>query len=58
MPLFLVTMPLIFLTLAPGTELNPLFSLVPVTGVAPSHVGSVACPAAGTITALSGVSCA
>src|SRR5213078_1820792 len=34
MPLFLVTMPLIFLTLAPGTELNPFYSLVPVTGVA------------------------
>lgn len=34
MPLFLVTMPLIFLTLAPGVELNPFYSLVPVTGVA------------------------
>ncbi len=34
MPLFLVTMPLIFLTLAPGVELNPLYSMVPVTGVA------------------------
>jgi sodium transport system permease protein len=34
MPLFVVTMPLIFLTLAPGVELNPLYSLVPVTGVA------------------------
>lgn len=34
MPLFLVTMPLIFLTLAPGVRLNPLYSLVPVTGVA------------------------
>src|ERR1051325_10723854 len=34
MPLFLVTMPLIFLTLAPGVELDPFYSLVPVTGVA------------------------
>ena len=34
MPLFVMTMPLIFLTLAPGVELNPLYSLVPVTGVA------------------------
>src|SRR5262249_56335915 len=34
MPLFLMTMPLIFLTLAPGVELNPLYSMVPVTGVA------------------------
>lgn len=34
MPLFVVTMPLVFLTLAPGVELNPLYSLVPVTGVA------------------------
>jgi sodium transport system permease protein len=34
MPLFLVTMPLIFLTLAPGVELGPFYSLVPVTGVA------------------------
>jgi sodium transport system permease protein len=34
MPLFLVTMPLIFLTLAPGVHLNPFYSLVPVTGVA------------------------
>jgi sodium transport system permease protein len=34
MPLFLATMPLIFLTLAPGVELNPLYSLIPVTGVA------------------------
>ena len=34
MPMFLVTMPLIFLTLAPGVELNPFYSLVPVTGVA------------------------
>src|SRR5205085_5103723 len=28
------TMPLIFLTLAPGVELNPFYSMVPVTGVA------------------------
>jgi sodium transport system permease protein len=34
MPLFLVTMPLIFLTLMPGVELNPFYSMVPVTGVA------------------------
>ena len=34
MPLFLLTMPLIFLTLAPGVELNAIYSLVPVTGVA------------------------
>jgi sodium transport system permease protein len=33
MPLFLVTMPLIFLTLAPGVELNPFYSMIPVTGV-------------------------
>src|SRR5207248_604749 len=33
-PLFLITMPLVFLTLAPGVELNPFYSLVPVTGVA------------------------
>jgi len=34
MPLFLVTMPLIFLTLAPGVELNHFYSMVPVTGIA------------------------
>ena len=34
MPLFLLTMPLIFLTLAPGVTLNPLYSMIPVTGVA------------------------
>jgi sodium transport system permease protein len=34
MPLFLVTMPLIFLTLAPGVELSPFFSMIPITGVA------------------------
>jgi sodium transport system permease protein len=34
MPLFLITMPLIFLTLAPGVELNPFYSMVPITGVA------------------------
>jgi sodium transport system permease protein len=34
MPLFFVTMPLIFLTLAPGVELNAFYSMVPVTGVA------------------------
>src|SRR5439155_13829294 len=34
MPLFLVTTPLIVVTLAPGVELNAFYSLVPVTGVA------------------------
>ena len=34
MPLFVVTMPLICLTLVPGVELNPFYSMVPVTGVA------------------------
>ena len=34
MPLFLGTMPLVGLTLAPGIELNPYLCLVPVTGVA------------------------
>lgn len=34
MPLFLVVTPLIFLTLAPGVELNPFYSLVPVANVA------------------------
>jgi sodium transport system permease protein len=34
MPLFLLTLPLIFLTLAPGVELNAFYSMVPVTGVA------------------------
>src|SRR5262249_4247809 len=34
MPLFLVTMPLIFLALAPGVQLNAFYSMVPVTGVA------------------------
>jgi len=34
MPLFVVTMPLICLTLVPGVDLNPLYALVPVTGVA------------------------
>jgi sodium transport system permease protein len=34
MPLFLVTMPLTFLTLAPGVELNAFYSMVPITGVA------------------------
>jgi sodium transport system permease protein len=33
MPLFLVTMPLMFLTMVPGVELNPFYSMVPVTGV-------------------------
>jgi sodium transport system permease protein len=34
MPLFLVTLPLVCITLAPGVELSPLYSMVPVTGVA------------------------
>jgi sodium transport system permease protein len=34
MPLFLITMPLIFLTLAPGVTLNAFYAMVPVTGVA------------------------
>jgi sodium transport system permease protein len=34
MPLFVLTMPLVFLTLAPGVELSAFYSLVPVTGVA------------------------
>lgn len=33
-PLFLVVLPLILLTLAPGVEISPFFSLVPVTNVA------------------------
>src|SRR3954447_8553017 len=32
-PLYLICLPLIFLTLAPGVELNLFYSLVPVTGV-------------------------
>jgi sodium transport system permease protein len=34
MPLFIVSMPLMFLTLAPGVNLNPFYSLVPITGLA------------------------
>ena len=34
MPLFLIVMPLMFLTLVPGVKLNPFYSLVPVTGAA------------------------
>jgi sodium transport system permease protein len=34
MPLFLLTMPLIFLTLAPGVKLNEFYSMVPITGLA------------------------
>lgn len=33
-PLYLVCLPLIFLTLAPGIEINLFYSLVPITGVA------------------------
>jgi sodium transport system permease protein len=32
-PLYLITLPLIFLTLMPGVDLNPFYSLVPITGV-------------------------
>lgn len=32
-PLYLVVLPLVFLTLAPGIELNLFYSLVPITGV-------------------------
>src|SRR5262245_42879803 len=34
MPLFLGTLPLVGLTLAPGIELNPFYCMLPVTGVA------------------------
>lgn len=33
-PLFLVTMPLVLVSLAPGVELNAFYSVVPVTGAA------------------------
>lgn len=33
MPLFVIVMPLVFLTLVPGVELNPFYAMVPVTGV-------------------------
>ncbi len=33
-PLYLVTLPLVFLTLYPGVELDLFYSLVPITGVA------------------------
>jgi len=33
-PLYLICLPLVFLTLAPGIELNLFYSLVPITGVA------------------------
>jgi sodium transport system permease protein len=32
-PLYMVSLPLILLTLAPGVELTPFYSLVPITGV-------------------------
>ncbi|MEW4568160.1 ABC transporter permease subunit/CPBP intramembrane protease [Tautonia sp. JC769] len=32
-PLYLIALPLIFLTLMPGVELTPFYSLVPITGV-------------------------
>ncbi len=34
MPLFMVTMPLVLLTIVPDVVLNPFWSMVPVTGVA------------------------
>ena len=34
MPLYLITMPLTILTIAPGVELTPLYAVIPVTGVA------------------------
>ena len=34
MPLFLATLPLVFLTLLPGVELNAFYCLIPVTGPA------------------------
>ncbi|MBX9655544.1 CPBP family intramembrane metalloprotease [bacterium] len=34
MPLFLIVTPLVFITLAPGVELTPFYSLIPVTNVA------------------------
>jgi sodium transport system permease protein len=33
MPLFVLTMPLALLTMFPGVELNPFYSMIPVTGV-------------------------
>jgi sodium transport system permease protein len=33
-PLYMISLPLVFLTLAPGIELNLFYSLVPITGVA------------------------
>lgn len=33
-PLYMLALPLMFLTLMPGVELSPFFSLVPITGVA------------------------
>ncbi|CAN5846872.1 ABC transporter permease subunit [soil metagenome] len=33
-PLYLLALPLIFLTLVPGIQLTPLYSLIPITGVA------------------------
>jgi sodium transport system permease protein len=33
MPLFVLTMPLVFLTLVPGVELNAFYSMLPITGV-------------------------
>jgi sodium transport system permease protein len=50
MPLFLVTMPLIFLTLAPGVELNPFYSMVPVTGVGLLMQRLMTAPSLGQVT--------
>src|SRR5207244_949802 len=52
MPLFLLTMPLIFVTLAPGVELSPFYSLVPVTGVALLMQKLMTSPGLTTATAL------
>lgn len=49
MPLFLITMPLILLTLAPGVELNAFYSLVPITGVALLMQRLIGGPAYGTV---------
>jgi sodium transport system permease protein len=46
MPLFLVTMPLIFLTLAPGVQLNAFYSMVPITGVVLLMQGLMTAPSA------------
>ena len=47
MPLFLIRLPLILLTLCAGVELNALYSMVPVTGVALLLQRVMMAPAAG-----------